>query len=208
MKPSLSLAALGAASLALTLNHSAAKAVTVKFTDQTGTAPSRTFTEGALTLSFAPSTGSPQSIVASSPVGLCLYAESSDSVVRCGVQGTTTAPQTYNSVKMSPNTAVVFRGGKVGGINEPSNSNPIQISSSLGGPVLDILPNVLGAFTLTNPIYLAAGDELFFTGSGTNTATRFENFQFSTVPGPSAFFGAAAAFGWSRRLRKRISLSN
>jgi hypothetical protein len=38
-------------------------------------------------------------------------------------------------------------------------------------------------------------------------AVQYQYFDPSPVPGPLPLFGAAAAFGWSRRLRKRVSLA-
>lgn len=42
------------------------------------------------------------------------------------------------------------------------------------------------------------------SGSGSLCATRGD---FQKVPGPLPLFGAAAAFGYSRRLRKRIKVA-
>ena len=62
--------------------------------------------------------------------------------------------------------------------------------------------NLSGFFALTTPT-----DFRFY--SYTNSAGRsmdFSNISFGvTVPGPLPLFGAITAFGWSRRLRKRIS---
>ncbi len=41
------------------------------------------------------------------------------------------------------------------------------------------------------------------SGNGPNSIT-FTPFNPSSVPGPVPLFGAGAAFGWSRRLRRRI----
>jgi len=202
------LAALSASLVGATAAQAAT--VTVDFTGQTGMSPTRTFTSGGLTLTFEPSTDSPQPDVASSLVGLCLYASSSDGVNRCGVTGSTTTPASYNFIKMTANTSALFTGGTIAQFINATNREPINIYSSLSGPSIgtisttsDTVPPV-APFTLSTPILLQPNQPIFFGSAGINTSTRIENFTFE-VPSPSAILGASAAFGWSRRLRKRIA---
>ena len=57
-----------------------------------------------------------------------------------------------------------------------------------------------------SPVYVAAGQNFSFriTISGTASVGSFEVSNFSAVPGPLPAAGAATAFGYSRRLRRRI----
>lgn len=200
------LAALSASLVGTTAAQAAT--VTVDFTGQTGRSPTRTFSSGGLTLVFEPSTNSPQPDVASSGVGLCLYANSEDGINRCGVTGTVTTPANYNFLKMTASTSALFTGGSIAQIL--GNSQPINIYSSLSGPSIGVISTTSTSvppavpFTLSTPILLQPNQPIFFGGAGINASTRIENFIFE-VPSPSAILGASAAFGWSRRLRKRIA---
>lgn len=182
----------------------------VNLSNQTGQSVTpRSFTNGPVTLSFAPSSLSLQNsgagpYVASSGQGLCLYAQSSDSTPRCGVNGTTN-PGPYNFIQMTSNVPIALTGGSVG--NRQGTNGPVFASYSLGGPSLGTIPDLLGPFNFSAPIALAAGQSLYFTGAGTNSSIRVGSFNVSTVevPGPIPLLGAATAFGWSRRIRKRIA---
>lgn len=58
--------------------------------------------------------------------------------------------------------------------------------------------------TLANPDF-SAGLAIFTTNSPTNQKPNFiYGNAFNAVPGPLPIVGAGAAFGWSRRLRKRV----
>jgi hypothetical protein len=47
-----------------------------------------------------------------------------------------------------------------------------------------------------------------FTGNNQAPTTIYGNAFNVPVPGPLPLFGAAAAFGWSRKLRRRVSATN
>jgi hypothetical protein len=183
--------------------------IVVDLTGQSGTSVgSRSFTEGDLTVTFGPSLSSPQIVTASSAQGLCLFANSSDGTIRCGVSGTSEQPSEYNFLQLTSNRDIFLTGGSVNQILTAlgGNSNSISITSSIGGSELASVPNTLGAFS-TTPLFVSASQPLFFTGEGLNTATRLNNFTFEEVPGPLPVLGAAAAFGASRRIRKKIKQS-
>jgi hypothetical protein len=193
---------------------------TVDFTNLRGiSTTARSFTDGPVTLTFGPSAFSPQNstvaggpFVASSARGVCLFANSQDAVTRCGVNGTvTTDPNEYNNIVMTSNIDIVFKGGSVGRSLGPVN--PVEITKSTPG-VLGTIPTTEGSFTLS-PFGLTAGESLFFIGSGgDNSSLRVSSFTVSTssptaeVPGPLPLLGAATAFGFSRKLRKRIALTS
>lgn len=60
------------------------------------------------------------------------------------------------------------------------------------------------AFNFNPPVTGSVASKPFIMGY---IAVQYEYFDPSPVPGPLPLFGAAAAFGWSRRLRKRVSLA-
>jgi hypothetical protein len=181
--------------------------IVVDLTGQLGTSVGpRSFTEGDLTVTFGTSSSSPQTVTASSAQGLCLFANSSDGTPRCGIAGTSEQPSEYNFLQLISNRDIFLTGGFVNQINNIAGSNGISITSFIGGPDLAIIPNALGSFTTTS-LFVSASQPLFFTGDGLNTATRLSNFTFEEVPGPLPVLGAAAAFGASRRIRKKINQS-
>jgi len=63
--------------------------------------------------------------------------------------------------------------------------------------------NVTGAFGYPIPF----GDPADFPPPVTTYAFFNANASFASVPGPLPIFGAAAAFGWTRKLRRRIKIS-
>jgi hypothetical protein len=181
-----------------------ANAFSINLTDQVGDAPSRSFSNGSFTITFKPSSSSPQAFVSSSGNGLCLYANSTNATSRCHISGTT-PPNTYNLTQMTSNQSIYLTGGSVRQITGTASS--ISISSLIGGPSLATIPNTTGNFNFAR-ILVSNSRPLYFMGSGTDTATRIESFSFDEVPGPLPVLGAAAAFGWSRRLRRKLKQSN
>jgi hypothetical protein len=205
-----------AASVVTTTGVAHAATITVDFTGQTGTAASRSFSGGGLTLDFAYSADSPQAFVASSEQGLCLFANSTDGVPRCGVTGTVTEPQTYNFIKMTPSKNVYFTGADLKQIILGAQGvvSPVAIFDSLGGSIIgSIRETPTGQYLFDSPILLSASQPIFFGATGLNSSLRYSKFTFedvptpppSDVPSPLPIFGASVAFGWSRTLRKRIA---
>jgi hypothetical protein len=90
------------------------------------------------------------------------------------------------------------------------------VNSSASQPVLH---TVLAPFDSTNTsqsgfetFFANAGDVIGFRQSSIDSrfgsaTTIITGFNSADVPGPLPIFGAAAAFGWSRKLRKRIKQS-
>jgi len=199
MKPIAAAAVSTAALSAALLSPKAAFAtIIVDLTGQTGTSvplTTRSFIEGDLEITLD-ANFSPQEFVASSPNGLCLYANSQDGTPRCGIF----TPDTYNSLRMTSNRDIFFTGGFVR--QTLGAANPITVSPSIG--LGGAIPGSNGIFSFGNPIFLSASQPITFTGFGTNTSTRIASFTFEEVPGPLPLFGAAAAFGTSRRIRKKL----
>lgn len=209
----LNFAASAALSTALVLSASSSNAAgfIVDLKDQAGTAPSRSFSSGPLAINFnytpsgtpMPSPVNTQDYVTSSmATGYCVFANQSDLLNRCNTTG---SGQTLNFTRMSTNLQAYLMGGNISQIF--GSPGPISIYSSLNGPSLaTINTSAVGDFSLPSPIFLAANQSIYFGSSGTNASIRLANLRFEEpVPAPTAILGAGAAFGWSRRLRKRIS---
>jgi hypothetical protein len=187
----------------------AAKAsFSINLTNQTGTSPTRSFSDipNNLSITFRPSSASPQAHVASSATGLCLYANSADSTGRCGVNGTAASPSTYNFVQMTTSRNIYFTGGFLQ--QAQGASNPIGISYSTSGPIIASTSNTSGSSFSFSPLLVTPTQPVFFVGSGSNTSTRFGSFTFEEVPGPLPILGIAVAFRASRRIRKMLKSVN
>jgi len=184
-------------------SNSAHATITVDFTGQTGTAPTRSFSSGSVQLDFQPSADSPMTEVASSGQGLCLFASSSDGITRCGVGSSSEEePAFYNLLEFTSNTPLFFTGGNVQQVF--GTIFPTEVRFDINGITLATIPNSTGGFTFTTPVEIEAGQSIFLVGDGTlNSSIRVSSFTFEEVPGPLPLFGAAAAFGWSRKLRKK-----
>jgi hypothetical protein len=205
-------AASAALSTALVLSASSSNAAgfTVDLKNQAGTATTRSFSSGPLTINFnytpsgtpMPSPVNTQNYVTSSlATGYCVFANQSDTLNRCNTTG---SGQTLNFTRMSTNLRAYLTGGNISQIF--GSPGPISIYSSLNGPSLATISSAVGDFSLASPIFLAANQSIYFGSSGTDASIRLANLRFEEpVPAPTAILGAGAAFGWSRRLRKRIS---
>ena len=208
----LNFAASAALSTALVLSASSSNAsgFIVDLKDQAGTAPTRSFSSGPLAINFnytpsgtpMPSPVNTQNYVTSSmATGYCVFANQSDTLNRCNTTG---SGQTLNFTRMSTNLRAYLTGGKISQVF--GSPGPISIYSSLNGPSLATISSAVGDFSLTSPIFLAANQSIYFGSSGTDASIRLANLRFEEpVPAPTAILGAGAAFGWSRRLRNRIS---
>jgi hypothetical protein len=197
--------------LVLSASSSNAAGFTLGLRDQAGTASSRSFSSGPLTINFSytpsvtpmPSPVNTQDYVTSSmATGYCVFANQSDLLNRCNTTG---SGQTLNFTRMFTNLNVYLTGGNISQILGTPGS--ISIYSSLNGSSLaTISTSAVGDFNLPSPIFLAANQSIYFGSSGTNASIRLANLRFEEpVPAPTAILGAGAAFCWSRRLRKRIS---
>ncbi len=120
--------------------------------------------------------------------------------------------------------------GVMGGNTVPSESNrtlDLQGTYNGSGGFQSVNSTWSGSNMMGNGVRLFNGDPNF-TGTGTDLAFNFNptlsssvlakpfimgfvavQYEYTNpnapVPGPLPLFGAAAAFGWSRRLRKRVS---
>jgi len=177
----------------------------VSFTDSTGTDTTRSFSSGDFTLTFSPSSDSPQNYVTSSGNGICLFANTTapDTTNRCNVLDPQIGTGNLNFVSLTANRSIFLTGGSIVQITgSPGN---INLSNTIGGPSLGSINAVTGNFTFNSPVTLNQGQEIIFSGSGTNSALRLQSLTIEDVPGPLPLLGAAAAFGYSRRLRRKTN---
>jgi hypothetical protein len=121
------------------------------------------------------------------------------------------------------NIAGSHQGFAIGGIsNFGGPSQTFQWDGATFDPDINGIEYFYGFFPFTSAMrfYSSAGagygtadswegydssGTLFLSGNVTNTSLTPASPSPSSAPGPLPFFGAAAAFSWSRRLRRRVS---
>jgi hypothetical protein len=120
--------------------------------------------------------------------------------------------QNTGALAISFNFAWAFAGGTPGG-----SSQSISVLSGINPYSLDYVAPVSNSSTLVSGLYSSPfivnpGQYFGFRINSTGLATtvndapylQITSFGVTEVPGPLPVLGAAAAFGWSRRLRQRI----
>jgi hypothetical protein len=215
MHKSLAFGILATAATSLTIGSVApAKAFMVDFSSLgvTGAQSSLTFpsTPSGLSLMAAPDM-STQGYVQATGSGLCIFANSTDGVNRCGVLNQSPVVTNYDNIGIAPNVSTIYTGFSIsqvlnnGSIN---NSGAGQIFVRRGSPTGTLLETInissltIGGLTaFSSPLSFAAGEKIFFQASGSNASIRLGKLE--AVPGPLPLLGAGAALGWSRRLRFR-----
>ena len=156
--------------------------------------------------------------------GLCVFAQSSDSTNRCanlvGLPPLIPVPANnlYNNIGIKSNIKVMYTGLTVGQVKNDGNLDPTPPGTGIldlrrGSATGTILASINLQTTETDifysftPFSLAADELLVFAASGQNASIRISDVHLSTpVPGPLPILGATAAFGWTRRLRRRCSI--
>ncbi len=194
---------------------SPAIAFTVDFTSLgvTGGQPSLTFTNGPLALTAAP-VGSTQGYVQATTTGLCVFANTTDGVHRCGLGVDNPTATNYDNIGISPNFPISYTGFSIqqvlnSGSIDPTPPGTGEIFVRRGSPSGTLLETInisslsvpTAVIPFSMPYSFAAGEQIFFQASGSNSSIRLGKLE--AVPGPLPLLGAGAAFGWSRRLRVR-----
>jgi hypothetical protein len=215
MHKSLAFGILATAATSLTLGSVApAKALLVDFSSLgvTNAQPSLIFpsTPSGLSLTAAPDM-STQGYVQATNNGLCIFANSTDGVNRCGVLNQSPIVTNYDNIGIAPDVSTIYTGFSISQVlNNGSidNSGAGQIFVRRGSPTgtlletLNISSLTIGGMTaFSSPLSFAAGEKIFFQASGSNASIRLGKLE--AVPGPLPLLGAGAALGWSRRLRFR-----
>jgi len=178
-----------------------------------GGSPSKSYTQGGVTLTFTPSAGSGMTHVAQSLQGLCLYANADYAVPRCGVPETPTSSGTYDLIKMTTNVPIKLSAFNIKQLLTASGGslgNILVKDAYSGGTTLSVIDTTATGDNVFSPdITLAGGSSIYFDGSGTLGSVRFESFTVDAVPtpGPLPLAGGVIAFGWGRKIRNRIKLS-
>jgi len=169
------------------------------------------------TLSDAQWTNGVTSGIRQNSFGVCVWAVVGSTGGRCNVNpadSISNVGASLTSLKGKVSLSSIFKSFNIGQY-EGTIANAL-IQFKVGGTVRDQL-NItsLGLYTLDSPIFLTADDDLEIITSGQNSdpvngsVIRISTFNIdnASVPGPLPLIGTAAAFGWSRKLRRHIKAS-
>jgi hypothetical protein len=211
MNKAFSISLLSAVATLSVASASPAQAFIIDFKGSvTGGQPSLTFPGGPITLTAAP-VSSTQGYVQATTNGLCVFANATDGVRRCGLGNPGQVFSNYDNIGISSNIAVTYKSfsisqALVDGYINPNPPGTGQIFVRKGSPngtLLDTinLPISAALTPFTTPFSVSPGEKIFFQASGSNASIRLGELE--AVPGPLPFLGAGAALGWSRRLRLR-----
>jgi hypothetical protein len=153
-----------------------------------------------------------------STLGVCAWAVVGTSGGRCNVNvidGFTGSQLT--GLKATFSKSSILKSFNIGQFAPSSGAGTIAnalIQFKVGGTVKDSLSITgNGPYALNTPILLGAGQDLEIVTSGSTNAANGGLFRISafeadsvSVPGPLPLVGAGAAFGWSRKLRRRLQV--
>ena len=206
-------------SLGLQSNALAASFSFVSPTDTSVPSASRTVGDTTFTLSSPQWTGGVTNGIRLGTGGVCAWAivGTLANSGRCDVNVGATGGSGFSGAQLTGFTGVfdrdtVLRSINIGQFAPAASITNAQIQFKINGSVLATLsPTAAGFFNLPTPITLAAGQNLEIITSGSSSANngaviRISSFDADDVPapGPLPVLGASAAFGWSRKLRRRI----
>lgn len=197
---------------------SAAQIIDFRSNGDTGRVDSATFTGGTFQLT-AVRVNSPQNYVtASEKTGLCLFANSSNDVNRCGMLSEEVRPLNYNKVGLSSNKDLVYTGFNIsqilieGFINpNPPGTGELKVwrNQANVGTLLETINlatiSVGSTVNFLAPFRFGAGERIVFQASGVNSSIRLGSVTVEDVPGPLPVLGVGAAFAFSRKLRRRCN---
>jgi hypothetical protein len=187
----------------------------------TGRVASANFTAGIFTLT-ASGVNAPQPYVtASSTTGLCLFANTSDLVNRCGLLSEQPQPINYNKVGISSNRSIFYSGFNISQVlvdgfidPNPPGTGELKVwrGQANSGTLLETInlaSTPIGTtVNFSSPFLFNAGENIVFQASGSNSSIRLGSLTVEDVPGPIPLLGASAAFVWSRKLRRKSSALN
>jgi hypothetical protein len=146
--------------------------------------------------------------------GLCAWAQVGTQAGsgRCGFDvDNGFSGQTLNLLQGVFDKSVILKSFSIGQVAAGTSGGQITF---LNGPLQETF-NIsgTGSYDFSSSFEIAAGDSLSILTKGTTSSAngglfRINSLNVEDVPGPLPFLGAAAAFGWSRKLRQKTKLSD
>ncbi len=194
--------------------------------------PSLLFEKGGVKLTIAnPSWASGSSVSRSNQtLGACLGGDRPNSIVVCGNEGTNPSPQISSiKLKFDKSVKLISTSGILRSFFAEIGTTDPQVTSTWTSQAFtsdftyeNTIPTSLSTMYFTNP-YASTFDDGFTVSADaeiivTSAFAGGVDYWAQTLkvepvpapapaPGPLPLFGAAAAFGWSRRIRKQIKQS-
>jgi MYXO-CTERM domain-containing protein len=196
--------------------------------------PSLLFEKGGVKLTIAnPSWASGSSVSRSNQtLGACLGGDRPNSIVVCGNEGTNPSPQISSiKLKFDKSVKLISTSGILRSFFAEIGTTDPQVTSTWTSQAFtsdftyeNTIPASLSTMYFTNP-YASTFDDGFTVSADTEiivTSAFAGGVDYwaqtlkvepvpvpapAPAPGPLPLFGAAAAFGWSRRMRKQIKQS-
>jgi hypothetical protein len=165
---------------------------------------------------FQPATGG----LNASSQGLCAWSSTGTTAGRCGynVAGGAPSGSGLRGFTLSFNQFVFLDSFQISQFAPSTGATPVNNasmnfhSSSSGQTVAFNITGPGTTYTFSTPLSVAAGADLFITTSGLTSSSnggvfRMQSLSVSDVPGPLPLLGVGAAFGWSRKLRRKMKQS-
>jgi hypothetical protein len=195
--------------------------------------PSLLFEKGGVKLTIAnPSWASGSSVSRSNQtLGTCLGGDRPNSIVVCGNEGTNTSPQIASiKLKFDKSVKLISTSGILRSFFAEIGATDPQVTSTWTSQAFtsdftyeNTIPTSPSTIYFTNPYASTFNDDFIVSADieivVTSTFAGNVDYWAQTLkvepvpapapaaPGPLPFFGAATAFGWSRRIRKQIKQS-
>jgi MYXO-CTERM domain-containing protein len=191
--------------------------------------PSLLFEKGGVKLTIAnPSWASGSSVSRSNQtLGTCLGGDRPNSIVVCGNEGTNPSPQIASiKLKFDKSVKLISTSGILRSFFAEIGATDPQVTSTWTSQALtsdftyrNTIPASPSAIKFTNPYTSTFNDDFIVSADieivvSSNFAGNVDYWAQTLkvepvpapapAPGPLPLFGAAAAFGWSRRIRKQI----
>lgn len=146
--------------------------------------------------------------------GLCAWAKVGTTGGRCGFNTSAGfTGQTLTQLQGTFNKTVILNSFIIGAFSSGNIGTTLTFQSGAFSETFTIVNSAPTTYNFTIPNKIAAGDTLDIISTGNNTTGtnggffRIRSLDVTDVPGPLPLLGGAAAFGWSRKLRKKTKVA-
>ena len=145
--------------------------------------------------------------------GLCAWAQVGTTGGRCnfnvndGFSG-----QSLTQLQGTFDKRVILTSFTIGAFSAGNSGTTLKFESGTLSEMFTIANTSPATYNFTTPFEIAEGDTLDIISTGSNTTGtnggffRISSLEVNDVPGPLPLLGGAAAFGWSRKLRKKTKV--
>jgi hypothetical protein len=146
--------------------------------------------------------------------GLCAWAQVGTTGGRCGFNVSDGfSGQSLTQLQGTFDKRVILTSFTIGAFSAGNSGTTLKFESGMLSEMFTIANTSPTTYSFTTPFEIAAGDSLDIISTGSNTTGtnggffRISSLEVNDVPGPLPLLGGAAAFGWSRKLRKKTKVA-